>query len=148
MLCPSHAHMTSRPVSVPSDFAFTRLSCGEFVGGWALGSMGLELIGPGVWRGRSLFDGSDAHVEILARAELGIIDYAVGSAEQRSPRIFIRVTPGDVLGLGSDCCLVTLHALRSAAADDARWARTCTAHETEILLIKAQLERAFAGSVE
>lgn len=148
MSWPAHAHMTSIPVSVPSDFALSRLSCAEFVGGWALGSMRLQPVAPGVWRGWSLFDGSEAHVEILVRAELGIIDYAIGCAERRSPRVFIRVTPGVVLGFEPDCCLVALQAMRSAAANDASWARTCAAHEAEILLIKAQLERAFAGSVE
>jgi hypothetical protein len=145
---PTHSHMTSIPVSVPNDFALSRLSCAEFVGGWALGSMGLQPVAPGVWRGRSLFDGSEAHVEIHASAELGIIDYSVGTEAQRSPRIYIRVTPGVVIGLEPDCCLVALHALRSATASDDRWARTCAAHEAEILLIKAQLERAFAEVVE
>lgn len=147
MLPPAHAHMTAIPVSVPADFAISRLSCAEFVGGWSLGSMGLQPVAPGVWCGRSLFDCSEAHVEIRARADLGIIDYAVGNSERRSPGIFIRVTSGEALGFSADCCLVALHAMRAAAADDARWARTCTAHEAEILLIKAQLERAFAGVV-
>jgi len=138
------AHQAATLVDVPAAFALDRLAAAEFVGGWALGSMDLVQVAPGVWRGQSLFDGSDAHVEIRAHPELGLIDFAVGTAEHRAPRIFIRVTPGPVIGRDAGCCLVTLHALRAAGADDARWNRTCTAHETEILLIRAQLERALA----
>lgn len=143
-LMPSVAHQAAARVAVPSDFAFERLSDASFVGRWALGSMGLEAVGGGVFRGHSLFDDSAAYVEIRAEQALGLIDFHVGTQQARLPRIFIRVTPGAVLGLGSDGCLITLHALRAGDAADARWARTCLTHETEILLIGAQLESAWA----
>jgi hypothetical protein len=143
---PDDAHLTAILVSVPADFAFARLSDPVFVGGWALGSMGLRPVAPGVWTGRSLFDGSEAHVEIHPHPSLGLIDFAVGTATHRSPRISLRVTPGEVLGQGAGVCLVALTALRAATCDADRWARTCTVHETEILLIRAQLERAHAGA--
>jgi hypothetical protein len=136
--------MASALVAVPADFAFDRLASAVFVGGWSLGSMGLAEVAPGVYRGVSMFDGSAAHVDIRPEPAQGLIDFGVGSAEARLPRIFIRVTPGEVLGHPQSTCLVTLVALRAAGADGARWARTCTAHETEILLIKAQLEAALA----
>lgn len=143
-LVPQIAHMAAALVGVPAAFAFDRLSQAEFVGRWALGSMGLAPTGDGVFVGHSLFDGSPAHVEIRPAPKLGLIDFAVGTAEVRSPRISIRITPGPVTGRGESVCIVTLHALRSAQAEEARWAQTCIAHETEILLIKAQLERAYA----
>ncbi|WP_323037615.1 hypothetical protein [Pararhodobacter sp.] len=142
-LLPQIAHMAAALIEVPAAFAFNRLSQAEFVGGWALGSMGMTPVGGGVWVGHSLFDGAPAHVEIRPAPDLGLIDYAVGTAETRRPRIFIRVTPGPVTGRGDADCVVTLHALRSAQTEDARWTQTCIAHETEILLIKAQLERAY-----
>jgi hypothetical protein len=37
-------------------------------------------------------------------------------------------------------------ALRAAGSDADRWARTRAAHETEILLIKGQLESAWAAA--
>ena len=142
---PQYAHMAAALVDVPAGFALDRLTDAGFIGGWALGSMGLQPVGGGVWRGTSLFDGAESHIEIHPQPALGLIDFAVGSAESRSPRIFLRVTSGPLLGHGADCCLVTLHALRPAQATAERWARTCTTHETEILLIKAQLEAALAG---
>lgn len=146
MPLPDPAHMVAALVAVPADFAFDRLAAADFVGGWSLGSMGLAPVAPGVFRGVSLFDGSPAHVDLRPAPELGLIDYGVGTAERRVPRIFARVTPGEVLGHPPGTCLVTLVALRAAGADPERWARTCTAHETEILLIKAQLERAWADT--
>lgn len=140
------AHLAAARVDVPAAFALGMLASGAFVGGWALGSMGLQPVAPEVFRGRSLFDGSEAHVEIRPQPALGLIDYAVGTAESRSARIFIRVTGGEVLGFDEECCLVTLHAMRSATATDAAWSRTCIAHEAEILLIKAQLEGARVGT--
>lgn len=146
MIRPDHAHIASALVAVPADFAFGRLADAAFVGGWSLGSMGLTEIAAGVYRGVSMFDGSVAHVDIRPQPALGLIDFGVGTAKARMPRIFIRVTPGAVLGHGPKECLVTMTALRAAGVPDDRWARTCTTHETEILLIKAQLETAFAGA--
>lgn len=144
MHLPEHAHMTAALVAVPADFALERLASAQFVGGWALGSMGLEPAAPGVFRGQSLFDGAPAHVEIRPSPELCLIDYAVGTAEHRTPRIFIRVTPGTVIGHPGACCLITLQAMRGATTTPDGWRRTCLAHEAEILLIKAQLEHALA----
>jgi hypothetical protein len=142
---PPLSHMTATLALVPASFAFARLSDAAFVGGWSLGSMNLRLVAAGVYRGVSLFDGSEAFVEILPSPALGLIDFAIGTLEARAPRISIRVTEGNTLGYDDGVCHVALHALRSATADDDRWARTCTTHETEILLIKAQLEAAFSG---
>lgn len=138
-----HAHMTSALVAVPAEFALARLAQPGFVGGWSLGSMGLQEVAPGVFRGTSLFDGAEAHVDLRPAPDLGLIDYGVGSAVTRVPRIFIRVVAGAALGHPPASCLVLLVALRASGADAARWMRTCAAHETEILLIQAQLERAW-----
>jgi len=139
------AHHTAIRVAVPARFAFERLSDARFVGGWSLGSMALEPAGDGMFRGRSLFDGSDAFVEIRPDPAHGLIDFAVGSRETRVPRIWIRVAPGGPLGFAEDSCVVGMGALRAAITPDAAWARTRTTHETEILLIKAQLETQWAA---
>lgn len=139
-------HCASARVAVPADFAFARLRSPDFVGGWALGSMDLRPSGAaGVFEGRSLFDGSAAHVEILACPERLLIDYAVGTLEARSPRISMRITPGAHTGGAEETCTVVLIALRAEGAPAERWARTCAAHETEILLVKGQLETAWAA---
>ena len=51
-----------------------------------------------------------------------------------------RVTPGAHWGLGRDTCLAAMTTWRASWMDDARWQRTCTAHELEVLLFKAQIE--------
>lgn len=140
MQFPDTVHAAAALVETPADFAFGLLSSADFVGGWSLGSMGLQRVAPSVYKGRSMFDGSEAYVEIRPVQELGLIDFAVGNENHREPRIFIRVTPSDVLGGASGCCIVSMHALRSTQAAEGAWARTCTTHEAEILLIKAQLE--------
>jgi len=145
MLVPDLVHTAAGLVRVPARFAFERLSQAAFVGGWSLGSMGLQEVVPGVFRGVSLFDGGEAHVDIRPQPDLGLIDFGVGTLENRVARISIRVTPGPVLGHAEDTCLISLTALRPAAAEPARWARTCIVHEAEILLIQAQLETAHAG---
>lgn len=145
MTLPDHAHVAAALVSVPAGFAFAQLADARFVGGWSLGSMHLAEAAPGVFRGVSMFDGSAAHVDIRPRPDLGLIDYGVGTLDSRMPRIFVRVTAGDVLGHADGACLVTMTALRAAGADPARWSRTCITHEAEILLIKAQLETAWAA---
>ena len=143
MPIPDLAHMTATLAEVPADFAFRLLSDPAFVGGWSLGSMDLSEVAEGIYRGTSLFDGSAAHVDIRPVPALGIIDFGVGSLTARTPRIYIRVTPGPDLGHPAECCQIALQALRAAGSPDDRWARTCITHEAEILLIKAQLETAF-----
>ena len=138
------AHLASIAVNVPAEHALARLSDPEQVGRWALGSMGLVPAGePGVFRGTSLFDGSDTFVEIEAHSSLGLVDYHVGTEDERSPRVSIRIADGPLAGLGPESCVIALSAWRQAAANDERWARTCTTHETEVLLIKAQLETGY-----
>lgn len=141
------AHQAAAHVAVPAAFALARLADAGFVGGWALGSMGLSRVGESaVYRGQSLFDGSTAFVEISAQPEIGLIDYHVGTMQARSPRVSIRVVPGEVVGLDAAHCLVVLMAWRVEGTPAERWARTCRAHEAEILLLKGQLETALAES--
>ena len=141
------AHQAAAHVAVPADFALDRLSDPDFVGGWALGSMNLTRLGDSsIYRGYSLFDRSEAFVEFQPHPGNGLIDYHVGTQQSRSPRVSIRVVPGNVVGLDEGRCLVVLMAWRVHATPDARWARTCRAHEAEILLLKGQLESAFADS--
>lgn len=139
------AHTASAVVLVPAAHALASLADPAQVGRWALGCMGLAPTDlPGVWRGVSLFDGSEGHVEIVAHPELGLIDYRVGGRAARSPRIFVRVAPGALAGLGEGACAVALTAWRGAM-DAERWARLKATHEAEIWLLKLQLEAGWAG---
>lgn len=138
-------HVASAMVAVPPQFALDLLSDAAFVGGWSLGSMNLVPHEGAVLVGTSLFDRSQAYVEIRPQHELGLIDYAVGDATARQPRIYIKVADAGALGWQAGHCIVALHAILGGTATPERWARTCTTHETEILLIKAQLEDAFGA---
>lgn len=134
------AHQAARWVGVPARTAFRHLADPAFVGGWALGCLGLEPTGADdVFEGRSLFDGSRARVRIAAHEALGLIDYFVGGEVLR-PRIMIRVVDGASIGGPDGTCLVAMSAYRVPDTPAETWSRTCISHEAEILLIKAQLE--------
>lgn len=139
----NHAHLASCRIAAPAGHVFECLADGRRLGRWALGSMDLVPTGePGVWRGASLFDGSSAEVEIRPMPELGLIDFHLGAAGARVPRVSIRVTPGPDWGLPEDSCLVAMTTWRAGWMDDARWERTQRTHELEVLLFKAQIETA------
>lgn len=140
------AHLASARIAVRADMAFARLCDPDFISGWSLGSMGLTPTEvPGVLMGVSLFDGSATKVRIVPHEAIGLIDYEVGDALR--PRICIRVVDDALLGGETGRCLVALMAWRSPDTPVATWERTCTAHETEILLIKAQLENLREGDL-
>ncbi len=103
--------------------------------------MNLEPTGEqNVWRGTSLFDGSVGDVEFRPHPELRLIDFHLGQAGARVPRVSIRVTPGPDWGLPEISCLVAMTTWRAGWMDDMRWQRTQTTHELEVLLFKAQIE--------
>lgn len=140
------AHLASVRVDVPFGPAFDHLSDGAKLGRWALGSMDLVPAGaPGLWRGVSLFDGSVAEVEIRPMRDLGLIDFHLGAAGARVPRVSIRVVPGADWGLPEGSSMVAMTTWRACWMDDARWERTCRTHELEVLLFKAQMETDWAA---
>ena len=136
-----NAHLASARVNVPANYAIKEATRPESLGRWALGSMDLRPTEKtGVFRGTSLFDCSESLVEIVPNLEQWLVDYRVGPEGARLPVVSIRVFPAESLGGSGEACLVALLAWRGWQVSDERWARTCTTHETEILLLKAQLE--------
>ena len=92
----------------------------------------------------SLFGGGRGLARVVVDAARGWVDHRVGSdAQELVPRIQARVQPGAELDHAEGTCIVTLMAWRrrSAGMDDARWQRLCAAHEVEIEMIRAELER-------
>jgi hypothetical protein len=136
-----HSHSATALVEVPAEAAFAFLADPAALGRWSLGCMDLASEGGGVWSGTSLFDGARGYLSIEALREKLLIDYHVGTAGERRPRISARVIPPEVCGLAAGRCYVTLTAWRAAGMDDDRWRRLVATHEAEIWLIKAQLER-------
>lgn len=142
----SHAHLASVRIDAPLAFAFAQLTDIAAMGRWALGSMDFQPTATArVHVGTSLFDGARTFVEIRANEDAGLIDYLVGTEKERLPRISIRLTEGTHWGEPKDTCLAAMSTWRAAWMDDARWARTCTTHETEVLLFRAQIETAWAA---
>jgi hypothetical protein len=143
----SPAHTASAIVEAPLDYVFAHLTDSERLGRWTLGSMNYRSTDrPGVHVGTSLFDGSESIVEIRPHRSLGIIDYLVGSLENRIPRVSIRLVAGTEWGLDAGHCIAAMTTWRAAFMTDARWARTCTTHELEVLLFKEQIETDWANA--
>ncbi len=144
MTADAMCHVASAVIDAPEDVAFEHLADAKQLGRWALGCMDLQPTDdPAVFRGRSLFDGSPAFVEIDAKPADGLIDYHVGSSTARAPRIFIRVAPAALCGLPATQCTVALIAWRTADMSAERWRQLCTTHEAEALILKAQIEARF-----
>jgi hypothetical protein len=141
-------HSVSARFEIPAENAYAFLVDPVALSRWSLGCMDLEDVGEGVFRGRSLFDGAYGWLSIDGDPKRLLIDYHVGTATERHPRICARVTPGPVCGLPTTCCIVTLSAWRSATMTDERWHRLCATHEAEIWLIKAQAEALRRGSAD
>ena len=136
----SLSHSVSAECAVPARRAYEFLSEGLEVGRWALGSFDARKVDENLFRGRSLFDGSEVLYRPVGDPARLIVDYHVGNdPEALVPRVMARVVPGEATGRDRCSCIVTLVAWRDASMSDARWERLVAAHEVEIRLIQAQL---------
>jgi hypothetical protein len=137
-------HGASVEVAVPAEEAFVYLSDGLKQGDWTLGSWQREQVGDGLFRGVSLFDGSETYVRIHADPDALLVDYEVGPAPDRLLRMnAARVVPGPLLGGPEGTCVVTLMKWRTAGQTDDEWRRACVTFDTEIHMIKGRLELRF-----
>ena len=112
------------------------------IGKWALGCWDTQTTDEtDLYCGTSLFDGELTFFRVVGNPELNLVDYFLGDRDALQPRISARVIAGDVYGRKDSYCLLTLNACRDVTMDDARWHQLCMCHETEILLLKALIER-------
>lgn len=138
---PAYAHMATRQVLASAARAFAFLSDPVLLGRWSLGCFDTEASGlDGIHTGISLFDGGRGWFRVVPDDERLEVAYLVGAPDDLVHRISARIVPGERIGYPATTCLVSLMAWRPAEMDDTRWERLCVAHETEILLIKAQIE--------
>lgn len=137
-------HATAQLVAAPPARCLDVIADPDTVGRWALGSWDTREIRPGLIQGHSLIDGAATVARIRRDDAAGLVDFDVGGDPDGplAHRISVRVHDGEALGYGAGTGLVVLSAWRPAAMDDARWARLTAFHEAEILLLKAQIERA------
>lgn len=137
-----YSHCVTELIPVPARHAFEFLCDGNELGRWSIGCWDTRPAGDGVFSGTSQYDGVELYAKPVGDAATLSIDFHVGmTPSDLTPRIMARVVPGDRVGYGANECLVTLLAWRGKGVDDQRWWRLVTAHETEIRLIKALLER-------
>jgi hypothetical protein len=139
-----NAICASSEVKVPAATAFEFMADGMKQDHWALGSMGREDLGGGLFRGKSSFDGTDLYVRLDSDRDRLLVDYAVGdSAEELLPHVEARIRPGSWIGLadGDAACVVTLTIWRWPGAEQDEWEFTEHLWRTEIRLIKGAIER-------
>lgn len=137
------AHVAARLCAVPADAAFRHLTAAAAMARWTLGLWECREVERNLLVGTSLFDGSRGWVRLEVDAARLAVDYWVGAERDvLQPRIHARVTRGDALGHSPQQCVVTLLAWRPALMTDERWHRLAATHETEVELIRAQLETA------
>jgi hypothetical protein len=137
-------HVATVEVSVSAETAFAYMSDGLRQGEWALGSWGRERLKPGLFRGRSLFDGSETYVRITAYPEVLTIDYEVGPSESAMLRVnSARIVPGPIIGRSAEVCLISLMKWRTPSQDAEAWHRACVTFDTEVHMIKGRLELGF-----
>jgi hypothetical protein len=138
---PSLAHSVTALIEAPAELTFAFLADPLQVGKWALASMQAQPAEtPGIYRGRSLFDGEQNHFAVTAHPQLLLVEYSVGPREALAPRIRAQVIRAASVGLAATSCYLTLTAWRPADMPAARWSRLCAAHNVEIWLIKEQVE--------
>jgi hypothetical protein len=137
-------HGATTVIEVPAETAFAYLSDGLEQSDWALGSWNREQIGDQLFRGTSLFDGSETFVRITADPTWLIVDYAVGPSLEQMPRVnSARIVPGPELGYPAGTCVVTLIKWRTPGQSDEQWQRGCVTFDTEIHMIRGRLELGF-----
>jgi hypothetical protein len=140
---PPLAHSVTALIEAPAELTFSLLADPVQVGKWALSSMQAEPAeAPGIYRGRSLFDGTHNYFAVTPHPQLLLVEYSVGPRESLAPRIRAQVIRAEHVGLAQTQCYLTLTAWRPADMSAARWSRLCAAHNVEIWLIKEQVEAA------
>ncbi len=104
---------------MPAETAFAFMADGLKQDHWALGSMGREALGDGLFRGKSSFDGADLYVRLESYPDLLLVDYSTGpSPEELVPHVEARIRPGSWLGREDSVSVVTLTIWRWAEADE------------------------------
>jgi len=139
---PELIHATARTCKASVQAALDHLSTVDGLSRWNLGMFDTTQEPDGLLTGLSLFDGTRAYARAEVDPYKGLVTYRIGAdAHTLLPRIQAQVVDAFALGYEAGLVLVSLQTWRTRGMDDARWLRLTTTHETEIDLIKAQLER-------
>ncbi len=136
-----YAHTASIAVDASPEEAFAFMASGAQQTHWALGSWDREHVGDGIYRGTSLWNGSDLYIRVTGHRELGLVDYETGPAPDRLRRLVeARIIDRTVLGHDDGGAVITLTVWRVRDMDPEAWARTYHAFKTEVHLIRGRLD--------
>ena len=110
---------------------------------WSFGTWRTNIDETGLVRGTSIKDGAEIFVRIDPYPAGLLIDYHIGSSpDALSPRVFVRVTPGEVFGDDKGAGL-SMTVFRTSGMDDTRWTSLKASHLVELDLIKSALETGY-----
>jgi len=141
------SHITSITIEAPAEAVFSYMSDPEKLNRWSFGTWETVLHADGLIEGRAIFDGARTFVRIDADLERLLIDYHLGaSKEHLTPRISVRVIPGERLDLDAGQAVLTFIAWRPASMDEARWRRLTASHEFEAVLLKSLIAAGGQGA--
>lgn len=130
-------HAATLQIDISALEAFDLLASSVALGDWALGIWQAHEVGPRLFKGTSLLDGSTGYAQVHAMPELLQIDYHIGDNSDRLVnRITLRLVPGIDVGLDAEQALVSLICWRSANQSEDRWRMTCAAHDLEIYRLR------------
>ena len=133
----SQIHRASAECAVPARAAFRFLASGRLLGRWSLGCFGARRVAPGLYRGRSLFDGKSLLVRPVGDEANLTVHYFAGRARKAlALRSYARVEKR-----AARRCRVSLIAERDPGMKAARWRRLAASLEVEVLLVQAMVGR-------
>lgn len=141
------SHITSIALAAPAAAAFAFMSDPAKLDRWSFGTWTTTLHDGGLVEGRAIFDDAVTWVRIDADPARLLVDYHLGATRTAlSPRISVRVVPGERLALPAGTCVLTMTAWRAQSMSDERWRRLTAAHEFEAVLLKSLIEREAGGT--
>ena len=136
------SHITSVTVDASADTVFAFMSDPEKLNRWSFGTWETVLHDDGLIEGRAIFDGARTFVRIDPDPSRLSIDYHLGAEQDKlTPRISVRVIPGERLDLEPNQAVLTFIAWRPASMSDERWRRLTASHEFEAVLLKSLIAR-------
>lgn len=127
----SQTHRASVQCRAPARTVYRFLADGRMLGRWSLACLGARRVAPGLYRGRSLFDGKALLVRPVGDEANLTVHYFAGPARKAlAARLYARVRKR-----GPRRCTVTLVAQREPGMSAASWRRlrACLAVETRVI---------------
>lgn len=135
--CYTVSALVNREIETVFDYLQDPIKLGK----WSLGCFDTKVdTETGLCTGHSLFNGKTSAVEIASDEGKNRIEFRLGPAGKKTPRIVIQVNSGGTFGYPGNSSLVTMTAWRTAGMTDYEWERLKRCHDVEILMLREQIE--------